>query len=234
VQDPDVSPIVVGVVPAAGYATRLQPLEGSKEVVLVQGRPVIDYLLDRMRRVPLAELRVVTRPEKRDVIEHARRRGATVIEGYPSSVAQSLLLGMRGLDANTIVAFGFPDTLWERADAFPILVERVRAGVEIALGLFRGIEPARSDVVEVDEAGMVTRVLVKPERPPSDLIWGCFAARARALERLNRHDEPGHLLDLLARTGRVQGVRFGDEFFDVGTPDALEALAGSEPARTPR
>jgi NDP-sugar pyrophosphorylase family protein len=231
VPDPDVSPTVVGVVPAAGYATRLQPLDGSKEVLLVHGRPVMDYLLERMRRAPLAELRVVTRPEKRDVIEHARRRGATVVEGYPPSVAQSLLLGMRGLDANTIILFGFPDTLWERADVFPILVERVRAGAEIALGLFRGIEPARSDVVEVDEAGIVTRVLVKPEQPPSDLVWGCFAARAGALEGLDRHDEPGHLLDLLARAGRVQGVRFGDEFADVGTPDALRALASSDPAQ---
>jgi glucose-1-phosphate thymidylyltransferase len=229
VQDPDVSPTVVGVVPAAGYATRLQPLEGSKEVLLVQGRPVMDYLLERMRRAPVAELRVVTRPEKQDVIEHARRRGATVIEGYPPSVAQSLLLGMRGLDASTIVLFGFPDTRWECADVFPILVKRVLAGAEIALGLFRGIEPARSDVVEVSEAGMVTRVLVKPERPPSDLIWGCFAARAAALDGLDRHDEPGDLLDLLARAGRVQCVRFGDEFADVGTPDALRALASSNP-----
>jgi dTDP-glucose pyrophosphorylase len=231
VQDPDVSPTVVGVVPAAGYATRLQPLQGSKEVLLVQGRPVMDYLLERMRRAPVAELRVVTRPEKRDVIEHARRRGATVIEGYPPSVAQSLLLGMRGLDASTIVLFGFPDTLWERADVFPILVRRVLAGAEIALGLFRGIEPARSDVVEADDAGIIARVLVKPERPPSDLIWGCFAARAGALQGLDRHDEPGHLLDLLARAGRVHGVRFGDEFADVGTRDALRALAGAKPAR---
>jgi dTDP-glucose pyrophosphorylase len=224
-----VSATVVGVVPAAGYATRLQPLEGSKEVLLVAGRPVMDYLLERMGQTPLAELRVVTRPEKRDVIEHARRRGATVIEGYPSSVARSLFLGMRGLDAETIVLFGFPDTLWKRTDTFRVLVERVGAGAEIVLGLFHALEPARSDVVELDDAGLVTRVLVKPERPPSDLIWGCLAARAGALAELDRHDEPGDLLDELARAGRVEGVRTGEVFADVGTHDALRAL--SQPDR---
>jgi hypothetical protein len=41
-------PAIVGVVPAAGYATRLQPLAGSKELLQVRGRPVIDYLLTRL------------------------------------------------------------------------------------------------------------------------------------------------------------------------------------------
>ena len=40
---------IIGVVPAAGYARRLQPLDRSKEVLEVKGRPVLDYLLDRMR-----------------------------------------------------------------------------------------------------------------------------------------------------------------------------------------
>lgn len=40
----------IGIVPAAGSATRLQPLEGSKELIRVHGRPVIDFLLDRLAR----------------------------------------------------------------------------------------------------------------------------------------------------------------------------------------
>src|SRR5215211_2788599 len=90
-------PGVVGVVPAAGHAVRLQPLPCSKEVLPVGGRPVLDYLVERMRVAPCDEVRVVTRPEKRDVAERARALGAHVVEGHPQSVADSLLLGMDGL-----------------------------------------------------------------------------------------------------------------------------------------
>ena len=62
--------MIVGVIPAAGRATRLQPLSLSKEVQPISGRPVMDYLLKRLQRGGCAELRVVTRPEKLDVIEN--------------------------------------------------------------------------------------------------------------------------------------------------------------------
>ncbi|HZB36129.1 MAG TPA: NTP transferase domain-containing protein [Gaiellaceae bacterium] len=55
---------IVGVVPAAGHATRLQPLEGSKELLEIGGRPVFDYLVERLRAGGAEEIRVVTRPEK--------------------------------------------------------------------------------------------------------------------------------------------------------------------------
>jgi len=40
---------IVGVIPAAGHAIRLQPLSGSKELLEIGGRPVMDYLVERMR-----------------------------------------------------------------------------------------------------------------------------------------------------------------------------------------
>ena len=72
---------VVGIVPAAGYATRLQPLEGSKELLEVAGKPVMDHVLERMLAAGATELRIVTRPEKHDVIEHAATLGAAVVTG---------------------------------------------------------------------------------------------------------------------------------------------------------
>jgi hypothetical protein len=41
-----------------------QPLDCSKEMLEVDGRPVIDYPVERMRAAACDELRVVTRPEK--------------------------------------------------------------------------------------------------------------------------------------------------------------------------
>jgi NDP-sugar pyrophosphorylase family protein len=205
-------------VPAAGLARRLQPLESSKEVLPVGGRPVMDYLFERMEAIPCEEIRVVTRPEKRDVAEHSRARGALVIEARPASVGESLRAGASGLDGGRVAVFGFPDTLWDPVDGLARLVVRLGDDVDAVLGIFRAAEAARSDVVEFD-GERVLAIEVKPERPRSDLVWGCAALRVRTLRALG--GEPGLALDRLARAGRVAGVRLEDPFLDIGTPEAL-------------
>ena len=216
---------VVGVVPAAGLATRLQPLELSKELLEVGGRPVIDYLLERMRAGGADELRVVTRPEKADVIDHGREAGATVILGTPASAAESFSLGIAGLAPGDLVLLGFPDTIWEPADGYTRLVDRL-GDDDAALGLFRTPDLSRSDVV-VLSGERVTGIAVKPETPPSDLIWGCAAVRRSALDGLAQHTEAGALLDELAKAGRVRGVYLSDSWVDIGTPESLERARAS-------
>ena len=178
----------------------------------------MDFLLERMEIVPCAEIRVVTRPEKRDVQSHARARGALVVEARPSSVGASLRAGALGLDGARVAVFGFPDTLWEPVDGLARLVGRLGDDVHAVLGIFRAAEAARSDVVEFD-GERVLAIEVKPERPRSDLVWGCAALRVRTLRALG--GEPGLALDRLARAGRVAGVRLEDPFVDIGTPEAL-------------
>ncbi len=216
---------IVGVVPAAGLATRLQPLEASKELLDVGGRPVIDYLLERMRAGGADELRVVTRPEKDDVAEHARRAGASVILGTPASAAESFSLGLAGLEPGDIVLLGFPDTIWEPVDGFARLVELL-GGDDAALGLFRTPDLSRSDVV-VRDGDRVAAIAVKPEAPPSDLIWGCAAVRRSTLDGLAEHAEAGTLLDGLAKAGKVRGVHLSDSWIDIGTPEALARARAS-------
>jgi glucose-1-phosphate thymidylyltransferase len=210
---------VVGVVPAAGSATRLQPLTGSKELLEVGGCPVIDHLLDRMRAAPADEIRVVTRPDKEDVAAHARAAGAEVILGEPETPAASFALGLEGLEPGDVALLGFPDTLWEPRDGYERLLAALD-GVDAALGLFGTLDLDRSDVVVVD-GDRVTRIDVKPAVPASELIWGCAAVRCAALDGLAAHAEAGHLLDGLAREGRVRGVHLSDSWLDVGTPESL-------------
>jgi glucose-1-phosphate thymidylyltransferase len=212
---------IVGVIPAAGHATRLQPLASSKETYPVHGRPVMDYLVERMRRARCSELRVVTRPEKTDVIERARHHGATVITARPLTPAASLLTGIRPLAGTDMVLFGFPDSIWEPIDGFQPLTDLVEDGAEIALGLFRTSQVERPDVVELDSAGRVTEVEVGSDRPPPHLIWGCAAARARSLLGLVDYDDPGDLLRSRAGTGSIGGVVLSETYVDIGTPRGL-------------
>ncbi len=209
---------VVGLIPAAGLAARLQPLEGSKEMLSVGGRPVMDELVDRMREAA-DEIVVITRPEKQDVIEHADDLGLRVVQGRPVSVSESLLLGLRGVTTEDDVLVGFPDTLWKPVDGFVQLLHALE-GADVALGVFRSAEPGRSDVVAL-KGGRVEAVDVKPEQPRSGVVWGCAAARAAALVGLQRHDQPGHLFNELAGEGRVRAVPFPGTMIDVGTNEAL-------------
>jgi NDP-sugar pyrophosphorylase family protein len=212
--------VIVGVVPAAGHAERLSGLiGGSKELVRVHGRPVIDGLLDLLHFAD--EVRVVVRPAKRDLIEHLRRR-ATVVEGEPRTVAESIALGLEGLRDDDVVLVGFPDTLFGPPDAFERLVDGLRGPHEAVLGAFTFAEPSRSDVLELD-GQTVVHVHVRPQEPSSNMVWGCLAARRRALQEIDRYSEPGLLLDELARAGKVAAVRFAGELVDLGTPEALAA-----------
>jgi glucose-1-phosphate thymidylyltransferase len=212
----------VGVIPAAGYAERLQPLECSKELLSIAGRPVIDYLVERMRAGGCSELRVVTRPEKEDVIAYASEIEASVVLGYPANINESLAAGMEGLSPDGIVLLGFPDSLWEPVDGFKPLLRAVAGGREVALGLFRSPGLVGSDFLSFDDSGAIAGFHIKPADPPSDWIWGCAAARVRALDGLIEEEWPSTHMDSLRRRGDgLVGIRLSDQYLDIGTRESL-------------
>lgn len=216
---------IVGVIPAAGWARRLQPLECSKEVLEVGGVPVMDQLCERMRSGGASELRVVTREEKEDVVANAERLGAAVVLDRPATINQSFAAGLAGLGADDLALLGFPDSLWEPPDGYRRLVEAVEADSEVALGLFDspGLE---SDYIRFDAGGRVEEIEIKPARPPSNWLWGVAAARVGALAGLERHEWPSQHMNALLRDGHdIAAVRLSDRYLDIGTRAALAVAA---------
>ena len=212
---------LVGVLPAAGRAERLQPLDGSKELLEIAGRPVLDFSVDRLRAADPDEIRIVVRPEKEDVLERARALELTVVEARPESLAYSVLAGIAGLADDDTVLLDLPDSIWEPVDGFRHLLGALGPGTDVVLATFRSAEPERGDVVEADADNRVTAVHVKSPKPPGNDVWGAAAARAGALSALRSHAQPGDLFDKLAHEGRVHAVRFPGEFLDIGTKEAL-------------
>ena len=96
-------------------------------------------------------------------------------------------------------------------------------GFEAALGLFRGHEPDRSDVVESADSGIVTSVEVKPTMPTSDWVWGMAAARRRCLDVLASYPEPGYAFNSMCSRREIIGVPLSGPFEDLGTREALGA-----------
>jgi hypothetical protein len=86
-----------------------------------------------------------------------------------------------------------------------------------------------SDYLVLDDAGRITDIDIKPMHPRSTLIWGCAAARVRALEGLERVEWPSDFMNARRAAGHeLFGVLLSDSYVDIGTKESLrQALASS-------
>ncbi|MCL4182893.1 MAG: hypothetical protein KJ011_05540 [Burkholderiaceae bacterium] len=174
---------VIGVIAAAGRATRLAPLPCSKELMPIgvhrepaelRGRPkaVSQYLLEKMRAAGARRIFFVVRSGKFDIADYygdGSRLGLSIAYlmmnepwGPPFSAAQAAPF----VDGATVL-FGFPDILIQPEDCFVRACDRLReTGADIVLGLFRGALTDALDLVRTDEQGRVVELVTKEERPP--------------------------------------------------------------------
>jgi len=235
----------IALIPAAGIASRLPQLEFSKEMLPVQLRPddkpaadetepAICHLLRAFRLVRVAETRIVSRSGKKDITEHLgdvswadmniRFHLTEGTSGVPETVS-------RGLHdhPNADVLFGFPDILFEPADAFSMLGKRLRKSeADVVLGLFPTETPSKMDMVRTDPDGRVTAIEIKPGQTSLKYTWimaawkPTFTDYLLATQHCDQH--LGHTLLLAIRDGlRVESVTFASgRSLDIGTPDDLD------------
>jgi glucose-1-phosphate thymidylyltransferase len=143
------------------------------------------------------------------------------------------------------VAIGFPDIVFQPADAYTHCLARLGdGGADIVLGLVPFEQPEIADMVDVDEAGRVRDIVIK--QPAYHLryswvvaMWGpaftefMHAHLAEALQQLDPAQEwhVGRVVQAALQAGlRVDSVTFPEGgYVDYGSPDALRRLyaAGS-------
>jgi glucose-1-phosphate thymidylyltransferase len=232
---------VLGVVPAAGAGTRLQPLAFSKEMLPVgsavdehgieRPKAVSEFLVERMIRAGADRVCFVISPDKMDIMPYyARHRAASrfcyTVQERPRGLCDALFRAMQVMRDDEEVLIGLPDTVWFPVDGFSVLPEG-----ELSFLLFPVSNPERFDAV-VTNGGQITEIQVKAARPDSNWVWGAFRMPAhvfRALHMLwaeaDRGDEyVGTLINAyLARGGHATGVPAGERYFDVGTIEGYRA-----------
>ena len=125
---------VIGLLPAAGKATRISPLPFSKEVYPItfptvdrakisRPKPVCQYLLERMRLAGVSRAFVVIRDGKWDIPAYLGDGTLVDIDiaylmmGLPFGVPYTLDQAFPFVK-DEIIAFGFPDIYFEPDDAF--------------------------------------------------------------------------------------------------------------------
>ena len=227
---------------AAGYGTRLYPLTQTvaKPLLPLAGRPLVDYLLDRIREVEEVEaVHVVTnRKFAASFLEWAKPRDVQVHDDGTTSEEDRL--GAIGDIQFVVDRAGLPhedllvvagDNLFDYS-----LADFVRwwhgKGEASAVVLYDvgSLElAAQYGIVEVDENDRLLSFVEKPEQPQTTLAATATYVYHRAhvplirryLDEGNVPDQPGRLVAWLVPRVPVYGWRIGGDWRDIGDAGQL-------------
>jgi dTDP-glucose pyrophosphorylase len=240
---------VLGIIPAAGAGSRIQPLAFSKELLPVgvrrdggveQPRAVSEYLVERLILAGATRLCFVISPGKSDILGYygGEIDGVPIcyaVQEHPAGLCDALFRALPFAGPFETVAVGLPDTVWFPRGGLGLLPDD-----RLAFLLFPVEKPQLFDAVELDQDGRVLDIQVKSPAPTSSWVWGAFKAPVRVLAELHRlwidrgraDQYLGTLVnEYLARGGEAMGRRGGTSYVDVGTlhgyREALALLQGA-------
>ena len=248
---------VIGLIPAAGQGTRLAPLPCSKELYPIGFRPesqvrrmypkvVCQYLLEMMRLADISNVYIVIREGKWDIpayLGDGSNLGlnlAYLMMRLPFGVPYTLDQAYPFV-RDAVIAFGFPDIVFESDDAFVQLVTRQLTGdIDAVLGLFPANRPQQMDIVDLDDQGRITRLFIRPPQTHLRYTWGIavwtpgftrFMHEYLASIRESAEEQSelflGEVFNAAIQKGlKVEGVLISDKpYLDIGTgDDLLEAV----------
>jgi glucose-1-phosphate thymidylyltransferase len=243
---------MLGIVPAAGRGSRIQPLGFSKELLPVGSRvdggaerpcAVSEYLVERMVAAGADKICFVIGPGKSDILEYyagGYGRAATlyVVQPSPAGLCDALFRAEPLVHPEEPVLIGLPDTIWFPAEGFSALPDD-----RLGFLLFPVDHPEHFDAVVLDDAGRVREIEVKRPGASSSWIWGAIKMPGRVFSELaalwrareGRDEYLGTLVNaFLAEGGEAVGVKAGRAYVDVGTIDGYrDALTLLEDMRAP-
>ncbi len=156
------------VIPLAGKGTRLLPLtkHTPKPLIRVAGRPVMDYVVDKLEELEVEELIFITGHLKEQVETYVRQtypQSARFIEQkVQDGTAGAVNLARPYVDGPLLIIF--VDTLF---DADLTLINRTKADGVIWAKEVEDYQ--RFGVVVTDARGHMTRIVEKPSEPISRL-----------------------------------------------------------------
>jgi glucose-1-phosphate thymidylyltransferase len=227
---------------AAGYATRLRPLTNSipKMLLPLADRPMLDYLVDRIREVDeVEEIHLVTNsrfadafrewaPE--DVLVHDD--GTTSNEDRLGAIGDiAFAIERGGLEGEDLLVVA-GDNLIGYSLADFVDFWRTKGGSAIAVHEVADRSLLRTyGVVELDADDRVVGLEEKPAEPKSDLAATAsylyrgdhLALLPRYFEEGNPPDAPGNFMVWLHTREPVYGYRAPGEWYDIGDVGQLLA-----------
>lgn len=188
---------LVGLIPAAGEATRLGAIPCSKEILPVAFRrsdrgPVpraaCHFLLESFHAAGVERAYVVLRSGKWDIPAYLEGGGDSGVSlAYlpvrASASVPETLARAHPFVAGSQVALGFPDVVFQPPDAYTYLLRHHESRrADVTLGLFPAAACHTTDMVGLGADGRVERVEVRPRESELELCW-LIAAWSPAFSR---------------------------------------------------
>lgn len=200
----------VGLLPAAGLARRLGNISGPKELIPVEGRPVIDYSVDHLLDTGVDEIVVVIRASKESIRDHLEYAypDARFAFVYQEGTIGNLLDAIKAAEsavADSRVLFLMPDTIIE-PNPF-----RSIPSSEVALLCFEasGDEWRHFGVVSTERRSIID----KPDVFVGRVCWGALAWEPEFTKRVVGHQ----LLPDALNAADWSHVVSIDSYRDIGT-----------------
>ncbi len=166
------------IIPAAGIGTRLRPHTHTLPKVLlnVAGKPVLGHIIDGLLENGINELTIIIGYQGEKVSKYVEARydipTKFVFQEERKGLGHAVGLGLEETDDPVLIILG--DTIFD-ADFNDILTVK-----DSVIGVAEVEDPRRFGVVEVEE-GVVTRLVEKPEHPPSNLaVVGLYKINSQA------------------------------------------------------
>jgi glucose-1-phosphate thymidylyltransferase len=243
---------IIALLPAGGQATRLSPMPLSKELFPIgfwatesglKPKAVAHYLLEKMARSGITKAFFILRPGKWDIpayfgdgsLFHMNLGYLTVHvpHGVPYTLDQAYPFVQ-----SAWVAIGFPDILFEPADAYAQLVDHQSTSqADVILGLFPTEHYWKAGMVDFDRSGRVHQIVEKPQDSTLKYMWAIALWSPRFTQFMHDYlsDRPnppteipiGDVIQASIASGfQVEAVPFPDgSYLDVGTPaDLMTAI----------
>jgi glucose-1-phosphate thymidylyltransferase len=220
---------------AAGYATRLRPLTDTvpKQLLPVGGRPIVDWILDKIREAGVEDIHLVTnhrfaagfrRWAPADV--HVHDDGTTSNEDRLGAIGD---IDFVGIDDDLLAIAG--DNLFQFDLGDLVRFWRSKPGAScVAVHDVGDRELAKKyGVIDVDADDRIVSFVEKPSDPASTFVATATYVFSRAHVALvrtylgegNPPDQPGNFVAWLQERDRVYAYRFAGGWWDIGDREQL-------------
>ncbi|MBS3061382.1 MAG: nucleotidyltransferase family protein [Candidatus Diapherotrites archaeon] len=243
---------MIALIPVAGYATRLYPLTLDKPKALLEigGRPMMDYVVDKIIELNNITKIVVVSNHKfaSQFREWAKKRQQTVSipivvldDGTTSNETRLGAIGdaqfvIETENINEDIAWVSGDNLFSFSiKPFQDFFTKKKSDVIACYDVKTSDQAKLFGIVNLDSNGKVTQFIEKPVKPTSTLASiGIYFYSKETVKLFRKYlslglspDKPGEFVQWLFKEKSVYGFVYGsatDEWFDIGSIETLEAV----------
>ena len=233
---------------AAGYATRLYPLtkEYPKPLLEVEGRPIIDYLIEKLGEAEEVDEIIVVINSK--FMSHFRKwklalkikKNVHLVDDLTESLGDrrgaigdmEFAINKKQIKDDLLVIGG--DNLFDaKLNGFLSFIKTNKTNPVIGVYDIKDKQEARKyGVLKLDAKNRVVDFQEKPTNPKSTLAAMCLyyfpkeklgLIREYLSSKANKRDATGFYIDWLRKRESVYGFAFGGRWFDIGDQKFYDA-----------